>query len=228
MSVEWLVLGLGNPGAEYANTRHNIGYRVTERFTNKHHGVLKPGTGPWLEASLRYAQKELLVAVPTTYMNQSGVAARKLLALHRLASDQLIVIVDEYNFPVGRIHIKLGGSDGGHNGIASIIEELGTDRFWRLRCGIGHEFGPGELVDYVLSPFPPEQEVLVEQMIADAVHALERIARIGIARATSEINAVAKRRSQQSSTTPSHGFEGGTGDGSTGIGSGEGDGAGGC
>lgn len=220
MSIDWVIVGLGNPGAQYAATRHNIGYRVAERFVDKHEGTFAPGRGPWLEASLRYARKEFVVALPTTYMNRSGVAVRKLLALHNVPADRLIVIVDEYNFPVGRIHLKLGGSDGGHNGIASIIEELGTERFWRLRCGIGHDFGPGELVNYVLSSFPPEQEPLVEQMIADATIALELIARIGISRASGEINALAKQRTQQAA--PPHGFGGDPSDGSAGGGSSDG------
>ncbi len=221
MSIDWLIVGLGNPGPEYSATRHNIGYRVAERLVQQHKGTFTPGRGPWLEASLRYARKELLVALPTTYMNRSGVAVRKLLVLHNVPTEQLIVIVDEYNFPVGRIQLKLGGSDGGHNGIASIIEELGTECFWRLRCGIGRDFGPGELVSYVLAPFPPAQEPLVEQMIADATSALELIARIGIARASSQINALAKQRARHQAT-PSHGFGGGSGDGSAGGGSGEG------
>lgn len=194
MSLDWVIVGLGNPGEEYAHTRHNIGFRVAEAFVAKRQSQFVVGNGPWVEAHIRYARKEILVAQPTTYMNRSGIAARQLLWQHGLSPEQLIAIVDEYNFPVGRIHLKHGGSDGGHNGIASIIAELGTDRFWRLRCGIGRNFGPGELVDYVLSPFLPEELPLVEQMIADAVIAIEQIAKVGIARAATEINAAFKQR----------------------------------
>jgi len=199
MSIDWIILGLGNPGPDYAATRHNIGYRVAERFAGKHGALFAPANGPWLEARLRYARQECLVALPTTYMNRSGIAARKLLAQHALPPERLIAIVDEYNFPLGRIHLKLGGSDGGHNGIASIIEELGTERFWRLRCGIGRNFGQGELVDYVLSPFNADELPTVEAMITDAVAALERIARTGIARAATEINAASKQQRVQRS-----------------------------
>jgi PTH1 family peptidyl-tRNA hydrolase len=218
MSIDWLVLGLGNPGTEYAATRHNIGYRVAEAFVARRGSTLAPGNGPWLEARLRYARQEFVVALPTTYMNRSGIAARKLVGQLGIAPERLIAIVDEYNFPLGRIHLKLGGSDGGHNGIASIIEELGTDRFWRLRCGIGRAFGPGELSDYVLSPFTPDEQPLVEQMIADAVEALERIAKTNIARAVSEINAASKERLRQRSQ-PDQGLRG-TPDESGSVGSG--------
>ncbi len=207
MGIDWIILGLGNPGPEYAATRHNIGYRVAEQFATKHGGILSPASGPWLQAIIRYARKEMLVALPTTYMNRSGIAARKLLAQHNLSPDTLIAIVDEYNFPLGRIHLKLGGSDGGHNGIASIIEELGTDRFWRLRCGIGRNFGHGELVDYVLAPFRPEEIPTAENMVAQAVAALEQIARSGITRTATEINAVSKQQAKQQSSS-AQGFGG--------------------
>ncbi|MCX7929242.1 MAG: aminoacyl-tRNA hydrolase [Chlorobi bacterium] len=211
MSIDWIVLGLGNPGTEYAATRHNIGYRVAETFVARRGGTFSPAEGPWLEATVRYARQEFAVALPTTYMNRSGIAARKLLARYSTAPDHLIAIVDEYNFPVGRIHLKFGGSDGGHNGIASLIEELGTDRFWRLRCGIGRDFGPGELSDYVLSPFPPDEHPLVDAMIANAVEALERIAKSGIARAASEVNAASKTQLHQR-TSNTHGLRGTTDD----------------
>jgi PTH1 family peptidyl-tRNA hydrolase len=219
MSIDWIFIGLGNPGAEYAATRHNIGYRVAERFATSHGSQFQPGNGPWLESTLRYARHQILVALPTTYMNRSGIAARKLVAQHGLPPEKLIAIVDEYNFPLGRIHLKLGGSDGGHNGIASIIEELGTDRFWRLRCGIDRNFGRGELVDYVLSQFAADELPIVEAMIDDAVAALERIVRTGISRAATEINAASKQRYQEHDRT--HGLggispldPGGTGGGS--------------
>lgn len=215
MSADWLVLGLGNPGEEYRDTRHNIGFRVAEHFVRKHRGSFTSGNGPWLEARLHYAGTTFLVGLPQTYMNRSGIAAKRLLAQEGLPPDRLIAVVDEYNFPVGRIHLKLGGSDGGHNGIASIIAELGTPQFWRLRCGIDRKFGKGELVDYVLSPFSPDELPHVEAMIADAVAALERIAQVGIARAVSEINAASKQTTR-STTAPHHGLGGSAGGGEAG------------
>ncbi|MCS7302606.1 MAG: aminoacyl-tRNA hydrolase [Bacteroidota bacterium] len=202
MSTDWIILGLGNPGEKYAYTRHNIGYRVATAFAEKHGATFHPGRGPWLEAQLRYARQQFIVALPTTYMNRSGIAARALIGQYGVQPERLIAIVDEYNFPVGRIHLKLGGSDGGHNGIASLIAELGTEQFWRLRCGIGRSFGQGELVDYVLSPFPPNEQELVEQMISNAVTALEHIAKAGIARAASEINALSKQQAKGDNLPP--------------------------
>lgn len=215
MKVDWLVIGLGNPGVEYASTRHNIGFRVAQAFAHKHSCSFAQGSGPWLETTVLYARTRFLVALPLTYMNRSGVAATKLLGQTHLPPERLIVIVDEYNFPLGRIHLKCGGSDGGHNGISSLIEHLHTDKFWRLRCGIGKNFGSGELVEYVLSPFQPHELLLVDEMINDAVAALEQIAKAGIARAVSEINARSKHAAQERQHThPDHGLGGTSGDGS--------------
>jgi len=100
----------------------------------------------------------------------------------------VLVVVDEYNFPVGKIHLKSSGSDGGHNGVASVIAETGTQAFWRLRCGIARNFGPGGLVDYVLAPFAPDEEPQRDAMISAAADAIKDIVLIGPARAMSAIN----------------------------------------
>lgn len=133
----------------------------------------------------------LHILKPLTYMNLSGEAVRLMAARLKLPSERIIAVVDEYNFPVGKVHLRLGGSDGGHNGLTSIIEELGTDKFWRLRCGIDRKFGPGELVDYVLAPFGSEEVEARNAMISSAVDALRLIATVGPEKAMQTVNRVA-------------------------------------
>jgi PTH1 family peptidyl-tRNA hydrolase len=192
--MEWLIVGLGNPGARYAETRHNIGWMVADAFARKHTVSKNPalfsaGKGDWHEARCAVRGTDVMVILPTTYMNLSGKAADRASKLFHIPKERIVAIVDEYNFPVGRIHLKNSGSDGGHNGTASMIEELGTQAFFRLRCGIDKKFGPGELVDYVLKPFAAEEIVARDAMIDKAVTAIETLIEVGAARAMQIVNA---------------------------------------
>ena len=184
--VDWLVVGLGNPGARYADTRHNIGWMVCEHLVPA--DQWQQGGRLWMEARLRVGRHKLLLIEPLTYMNLSGEAVKAVAANLKIGSDRIVAVVDEYNFPVGKVHLKRGGSDGGHNGVASLIQELGKADFYRLRCGIGRDFGPGGLVDYVLAPFGAEQTAERDAMIERAGLSLKHLARIGAGRAMSDIN----------------------------------------
>lgn len=186
--VSWLVVGLGNPGERYAATRHNIGWMVCEAWVRTDGGTFSPGQGPWLEASVRVGREHVKVILPTTYMNLSGEAVAGAQRLFRVLPERVVAVVDEYNFPVGKIHVKGQGSDGGHNGVASVIASLGTEKFWRLRCGIDRNFGPGGLVDYVLSPFASGEEAARDRMITDAVAALKEMVALGPRRAMNALN----------------------------------------
>ena len=141
-----------------------------------------------METRMRVGQSRLMLIEPLTYMNLSGEAVAALVRMLKIDIKNIVAIVDEYNFPVGKVHLKRGGSDGGHNGISSLIDELGSADFYRLRCGIGRDFGPGGLVDYVLAPFDDTQTELRDQMIKHAVDAVKHLARIGAGRAMSDIN----------------------------------------
>jgi PTH1 family peptidyl-tRNA hydrolase len=185
---DFLIVGLGNPGKEYAETRHNIGWMVAGALCAKHGAHLQKATGNYNSADIVLHGKNVRVIIPTTYMNKSGEAVKKALQGLSLPGDRIAVIVDEYNFPVGRVHLKASGSDGGHNGIASIIEELGSNQFIRLRCGIGNRFGAGGLVDYVLSGFDIEETENLKEMIEKAVLALERLTEVNFSRAMSDVN----------------------------------------
>ncbi|MBS1538427.1 MAG: aminoacyl-tRNA hydrolase [Bacteroidetes bacterium] len=186
--MDWIIAGLGNPGSNYERTRHNIGWMVIDAIANKHGKSLQPGKGQWMEAEIKLRRNTVLLVKPTTYMNASGEAIIKLARLHKLPPERIIAVVDEYNFPVGKVHIKQGGSDGGHNGITSLIEELKTPNFWRLRCGIGKNFQPGGMIDYVLSNFSPDETADLEIGITRATNSIEHFIIAGAARAMSAIN----------------------------------------
>lgn len=186
--VSWLVVGLGNPGERYAATRHNIGWMVCDAFVRQSGGAFTPGQGLWFESFVRVGRENVAVILPVTYMNKSGEAAAEAQRLFRVLPEHIVTVVDEYNFPVGKIHLKGQGSDGGHNGVTSMIDSLGTEKFWRLRCGIDRNFGPGGLVDYVLAPFAPDEEPARDKMITDAAAALKEIVALGARRAMNNVN----------------------------------------
>lgn len=188
MQTHFLVVGLGNPGTRYASTRHNIGFMVVDAFVERHKGDWVVNKGKFESARVRVSGSELLVVKPLTYMNLSGEAVAPLAIANGLQPGRVVAITDEYNFPTGKVHLRLGGSSGGHNGISSLIDKLGSTSFWRLRCGIDRAFGPGELVEYVLAPFSAEEQELVSQMIERGVKAIEEIAKAGPELAMQKIN----------------------------------------
>lgn len=200
---DWLIVGLGNIGERYAATRHNIGFMVAQALCRKYGTDFRAGKGAWFEAQCRIGGSLVLVILPTTYMNNSGKAARHACTLYNVPPERVIAVVDEYNFPVGRIHLKNSGSDGGHNGISSMIAELQTDKFLRLRCGIDRKFGAGELVEYVLKPFDESEIAARDSMIANAVSAIEFIMQSGTARAMQIVNAQSTVQTAQSQSAAS-------------------------
>ena len=183
-----MFVGLGNPGSQYADTRHNIGFMVVDAFISAAEVTWTHASSLYDEARLRYAGIEVVVIKPLTYMNLSGKAVAKRSRELGISPTRVVVITDEYNFPVGKLHLKQGGSSGGHNGIASVIEELETANFWRLRCGIDRKFGPGELVDYVLAPFDASQGDELSRMIERGCEAIRQIAKVGPALAMQKVN----------------------------------------
>jgi PTH1 family peptidyl-tRNA hydrolase len=183
-----MFVGLGNPGSEYATTRHNIGFMVVDAFVAAAEVTWTNGSSLYDEARMRYAGIEVVVLKPLTYMNLSGKAVAKRSRELGISPTRVVVITDEYNFPVGKLHLKQGGSSGGHNGIASVIEELETANFWRLRCGIDRKFGPGELVDYVLAPFDASQSDELGRMIERGCEAIRQVAKVGPALAMQKVN----------------------------------------
>jgi len=183
-----MIVGLGNPGQEYARTRHNIGFMVLDAFAEACSVAWAHPSSLYDETRVRHAGVELVLIKPLTYMNLSGRAVTKRSRELSIGPAHIIVITDEYNFPVGKIHLRQGGSAGGHNGVASVIDELESANFWRLRCGIDRQFGPGQLVDYVLSEFDESQKQAQAEMIQKTCEAIRQIAKSGPSMAMQKIN----------------------------------------
>lgn len=182
-----LVVGLGNPGARYASTRHNVGFMVIDRLARAWHAEVTKKQCGALAGPATFAGEKVWLAKPQTYMNLSGEAVTCLLRFYRMAPADLLVVYDERDLPVGKVRLRERGSPGGHRGVASIIQMLGTNEFNRLRIGIGR---PSELdaVDHVLSGFPPEEKPLIEEAISRSVEAVETVLREGMAAAMNRYN----------------------------------------
>ncbi|NPB08399.1 MAG: aminoacyl-tRNA hydrolase [Aquificae bacterium] len=169
-----LVVGLGNPGKEYENTRHNVGFMVVDELVK----TLR-ARGPFQEAlsllyKARLGGKEVILAKPQTYMNNSGAAVINLLEEYSLSPEEMIVVYDDLDLPLGSMRLRLKGSSGGHKGVESIINYIGTQNFPRLRIGIGRPKKKEDVVKYVLSPFPPDEERVISQVVKKAVRCLMR------------------------------------------------------
>ncbi|UCD63311.1 MAG: aminoacyl-tRNA hydrolase [Candidatus Zixiibacteriota bacterium] len=183
-----LVLGLGNIGERYAKSRHNLGFRVIERLLADHHlpGHLETAEYSW--AVTQSGSVKVIFATPKTYMNRSGDAARALLQQNNLEPSGMLVVVDDYYLPLGRIRIRRCGSDGGHNGLASIIETLETDLFPRMRLGIGPVPEEIDSAAFVLRDFDEGELDTVEKMIATASEAVMFTVEHGLEEAMSKYN----------------------------------------
>jgi peptidyl-tRNA hydrolase, PTH1 family len=182
-----VIVGLGNPGAQYERTRHNIGWRVIDAFASKFRIAVSVHEKNAMTGSGRVAGGSVLVAKPLTYMNLSGDAVRLLTSAYTESLQDLIVVYDDIDLPTGRLRIRPNGSAGTHNGMRSIIASLGRDDFPRLRVGVrGGEYG--KLRDYVLDDFSSEEAPLVDRSIERAVDALVLFCRGDLRRAMNEFN----------------------------------------
>ena len=183
-----LIAGLGNPGSEYAKTRHNMGFMLVEKFLQSH----RPERWQMVHTCNSYcyigsfAGNKLILQLPQTYMNNSGLAVAKLMRQEKIEPSELIVVYDDMDLAPGRLRIRRNGASGGHHGIDSIIAELeGRSDFTRLRLGIGHG---RETIDHVLSGFSAEEQPAVDASIATGCKALEMMLRCGVSKAMNEYN----------------------------------------
>ena len=154
-AYDWMIVGLGNPGKEYKNTRHNAGFMVADSIAEEMKCSFKKSAKMKAEtAECRVNRKRLLLVKPQTFMNNSGEAVRALAQFYKMPADHIVVVFDDISLPVGRIRIRRSGSDGGHNGMKSIIENMGTNLIPRIKVGIGNKPHPEyDLKDWVLSNF---------------------------------------------------------------------------
>ena len=185
-----LIVGLGNPGREYRDTRHNVGFMVADEIA-KRHGLtlaMAPSQVPDAMIAKKFGAEPVLIAKPLTFMNRSGDAVAALTRYYDIAIADLLVVVDEVALPFGRLRARARGSAGGHNGLKSCIERLGTNEFPRLRLGVGRGDSRRDLADHVLSKFEADEQSALGEFIARAADAAEMFAAEGIAKVMNTYN----------------------------------------
>ena len=186
--ADYLVVGLGNPGDEYARTRHNVGTDVVELLASRHGARLRKGKERALVDEVRIGQARVALAVPMTYMNDSGDAVRRLVHRYGVDVDRVIVVHDELDLPVASLKLKAGGGLAGHNGLRSIKSHLHDDGFLRVRIGIGKPTSREQGADHVLDRFSKRDRTEVDVTIARAADAVEEIVADGIDAAMNRFN----------------------------------------
>jgi PTH1 family peptidyl-tRNA hydrolase len=168
----FLIVGLGNIGKQYLKTRHNVGFEVVDDLTNRFNLKWEPGRGEYYFSEGGFQGENFILIKPTTYMNNSGIAVEHAVNYFQINLSDLLVICDDFNLPLGKIRLRPKGSDGGHNGLSSIIYHLMSEDFPRLRIGIGSDFEKGELSSFVLSCFRDDEREIIDESIkksSDAV-----------------------------------------------------------
>ena len=186
--ADLLVVGLGNPGAEYAKTRHNVGAEVVELLARRHGASLRKGKERALVDEVRFEGKRVALAIPLTYMNDSGDAVRLLAHRYGVTPEQIVVVQDELDLPVAVLKLKAGGGLAGHNGLRSIKAHLHTDAFLRVRIGVNKPESKERGVDHVLNKFAKRERVEIDVTIERAADAVEAIARDGMTVAMNQFN----------------------------------------
>ena len=155
--AEWLLVGLGNPGTQYENTRHNVGFLVADELAERQNAPIQRLKFKALTNLLTISGEKVLVMKPVTYMNLSGEAVRQAVDFYKIPPERVLVVSDDTALAVGRLRIRKGGSAGGHNGLKNIIQHLGTDQFPRVRVGVGEKPHPDyDMADWVLGKFQGE------------------------------------------------------------------------
>lgn len=187
-NMRYLVVGLGNVGAEYDGTRHNIGFRVVDALArdlnidtweDRRYGFVAKG---------RVKNAELLLLKPSTYMNLSGKAVHYWMEKENIPLERLLIVCDDLSLPFGKIRLRMAGSDGGHNGLKNIAQLIGTQAYARLRFGIGNEFARGQQVDFVLGHFSDEDLSIMDERVQYAVDAVKTFCLSGINVAMNQFN----------------------------------------
>lgn len=177
----WLLVCLGNPGEKYDNTRHNIGFAVADEIGERQNAPIKKLKFKALTNLFTISGEKVLVMKPVTYMNLSGEAVRQAVDFYKIPPDHVLVISDDTALPAGKLRIRKGGSDGGHNGLKNIIQHLGTDQFPRIRIGVGEKPHPDyDMADWVLGKFTGEDKKTMDGAVKRTADAVECILKDGI------------------------------------------------
>ncbi|MBR6408111.1 MAG: aminoacyl-tRNA hydrolase [Clostridia bacterium] len=188
-NVDYIIVGLGNPGRQYENTRHNSGFLALDLFAEKHNVKINRIKFKGICGDLKMGDKRLLLLKPQTFMNNSGQSVTEAMSFYKVPPERVIVIFDDISLPVGRIRIRQKGSDGGQKGMRSIIYLSGSDQFPRVKIGIGAKPHPDfDLADWVLSSFKKDEITPLKEAIESAVKAVELIVNGDIQQAMADFN----------------------------------------
>ena len=187
--VSWLLVCLGNPGDKYENTRHNVGFMVADEVAERQNKPIQRLKFKALTNILTLSGERALVMKPITYMNLSGEAVRPAADFYKVPPDHVLVVSDDTALPLGRLRIRMKGSAGGHNGLKSMIQHLGTDQFPRMRVGVGEKPHPDyDMADWVLSRFAGEDKKTIDAAVTRAADAIECVLAEGIDRGMGKFN----------------------------------------
>lgn len=184
----FLIAGLGNPGTEYAATRHNIGFDMVTYLGDQYHIPLRSRENKAIVGKGVIGGQKVMLAQPQTFMNLSGESIRALLDYYKTDREKLVIIYDDISLPVGQVRVRPKGSAGGHNGIKNIIQHLGTEEFARIRIGVGAKPEGGDLVKHVLGRFSREEDGMIRDVFALAEEALLTIMNEDVAAAMNRVN----------------------------------------
>jgi PTH1 family peptidyl-tRNA hydrolase len=184
---KFLIVGLGNIGAEYANTRHNIGFDVVHAFVTKHGGNFDVGRLAYV-ANVKWKSKQIVCICPTTFMNLSGKAFKYWMDKEKILLENTLTIVDDLALPIEKIRLRKSGTHAGHNGLKDIQATLGTDAYAKLRFGIGDNYPKGMQADFVLSKWLKAEEPIIKLKISACIDIIESFIAIGIDKTMSQYN----------------------------------------
>ncbi|MBO5815273.1 MAG: aminoacyl-tRNA hydrolase [Bacteroidales bacterium] len=185
--MNYLIVGLGNIGVEYANTRHNIGFMVLDAWAQASNIVFESGRYG-STTTISFKGRKFTLLKPSTYMNLSGKAVRYWLNELKIQPENLLVISDDLNIPFGTLRLRKNGSAGGHNGLTNINELIGTQEYARIRVGIGNEFGRGQQIGYVLGEFTEEERKEIPEICKRVIDGVKAWATVGADRAMNAVN----------------------------------------
>ncbi|MBR6229873.1 MAG: aminoacyl-tRNA hydrolase [Eubacterium sp.] len=186
----YMIVGLGNPGTEYAATHHNIGFDTITYLCDRYDIRLKNKEGYAVTGKGRIEGQAVLLVQPQTYMNESGRAVRSLRDYYKIEDEEILIVCDDINLPVGQIRVRPKGSAGGHNGLKSIIKHLGTEEFTRIRVGVGDKPERGDLVRHVLGRFSREEEAVLRDVFGLAERAVILTITDSVEAAQNQVNGV--------------------------------------
>lgn len=185
--MKYLIVGLGNPGADYDGTRHNVGFDILDALATRHEAEWIDESHGWL-AKFRHKGRTFLLLKPNTFMNLSGRAVRYWLQKEKVDKKNLLVVLDDLNLPFGKLRLRAKGSDGGHNGLKNIDQLNGGNNYPRLRVGIGDNFNRGRQINYVLGRWSDREAVELPELFSRSMDAIEAFGTIGVARAMNQFN----------------------------------------